>query len=75
MEAFVEEKLALIETPRGFLSNTEELDETWMNKVVSSNGQVGWIGSNGRPDAAAGHSITAGEDKHKSPQLITMCNQ
>eukprot|EP00973_Karenia_brevis_P052503 7294952-Karenia_brevis.AAC.1 len=25
--AYVEEKLALIEMPRGFLSNTEELDE------------------------------------------------
>eukprot|EP00973_Karenia_brevis_P052666 7317811-Karenia_brevis.AAC.1 len=65
MEAYVDEKLALIEAPGGFLSNTEEWDETWMNK----------IGSNGRPDAAAGHTIIAGEYKHKSPQLIAMCNQ
>eukprot|EP00973_Karenia_brevis_P012560 1704854-Karenia_brevis.AAC.1 len=72
MEAYVDEKLAFIATPRGFLSNTEEVDETWMNKVVSSNGQIGWIGSNGCPDAAAAHSIIAGEYKHKSPQLITM---
>eukprot|EP00973_Karenia_brevis_P062323 8667631-Karenia_brevis.AAC.1 len=35
-----------------------------MNKVVSSNGQIGWIGSIGRPDAAA-----------SQPQLITRCNQ
>eukprot|EP00973_Karenia_brevis_P001494 203190-Karenia_brevis.AAC.1 len=75
MEAYVEKKLALIDTPRGFLSNTEELDETWIIQVVSSNSQIGWIGNNGHPDAAAGHSIIAGEYKHKSPQLITMCNQ
>eukprot|EP00973_Karenia_brevis_P069600 9677909-Karenia_brevis.AAC.1 len=57
------------------MTSTKELDETCMNKVVWSNGQIGWIGSNGRPDAAAGHSIIAGEYKHKSPQLIIMCNQ
>eukprot|EP00973_Karenia_brevis_P077559 10776172-Karenia_brevis.AAC.1 len=66
MEAYVHEKLALIEAPSGFLSNTEAFDETWMNNVVSSNGQIGWIGSNGRPDSAAGHSMIAGEYTHKS---------
>eukprot|EP00973_Karenia_brevis_P044277 6135678-Karenia_brevis.AAC.1 len=46
-----------------------------MNKAVSSNGQIGWIGSNGRPDAAAWHSIIAREYNIKLPQLLTMCNQ
>ena len=40
-----------------------------------ANGQIGWLGSNGRPDFAAAHSIIAGEYKNKSPQLITWCNQ
>ena len=75
MQRYVEEKLALIETPRGFLSGTQELSEDWMNKVISANGQVGWLGSNGRPDCAAADSIIAGEYKNKSPQLITWCNQ
>ena len=65
----------MIETPRGFLSNTKELDDNSMNKVISANGQIGWLGSNGRPDCAAAHSIIAGEYKNKSPQLITWCNQ
>ena len=75
MEEYVNSKLSLIDTPRGFMSETTELDDTFMNKVVSLSGKIGWLGSNGRPDAAAGHSIIAGEYKHKSPQLITMCNQ
>eukprot|EP00973_Karenia_brevis_P047706 6621287-Karenia_brevis.AAC.1 len=60
MEEYVHDKLTMIDAPRGFMTNTNELDETWMIKVVSSNGQIGWIGSKGRPDAAAGHSIIAG---------------
>ena len=44
MQRYAEEKLALIETPRGLLSNTKELDDNDMNKVVSTNGQIGWLG-------------------------------
>eukprot|EP00973_Karenia_brevis_P046566 6458936-Karenia_brevis.AAC.1 len=60
MEEYVHDKLIVIDAPGGFMTSTTELDETWMNKVVSSNGQICLIGSNGRPDAAAGHSIIAG---------------
>eukprot|EP00973_Karenia_brevis_P033664 4642074-Karenia_brevis.AAC.1 len=60
MEEYVHDKLIIIDAPRGFRTSTTELYETWMNKVVSSNSQIGWISSNGRPDAAAGHSIIAG---------------
>ena len=73
MQRYAEEKLALIETPRGFLSRTKELDDDYMNKITSANGQIGWLGSNGRPDRAA-HSIIAGGYKNRSPQLITWCN-
>ena len=33
-----------------------------------------WIGTNGRPDVAAAHSIIAGGYKDKSPQLVKDCN-
>ncbi len=42
--------------------------------MITSNGRLGWLGSNGKPDPAAGHSITAGGYKDKSPQLISNCN-
>ena len=45
-----------------------------MGKVQQCNGKIGWLGSNGRPDVAAGHSIIAGQYKDKSPQLISDCN-
>ena len=70
MQRYAEEKLALMETPRGVLSGTQELDESWMNKVISANRQIGWLGSNGRPDCPAAHSIIAGEYKNKISQLL-----
>ena len=33
------------------------------------------MGSNGRPDIAAGHSIIAGKVRDKFPELFTLCNQ
>ena len=45
-----------------------------MSDVVTANGQIGWIGGNGRPDLAAEHSIAAGSYKHRKPQLVTDCN-
>ena len=38
------------------------------------NSKLGWLGSNGRPDIAAGNSIIAGNYKHKNTALITDCN-
>ena len=64
-----------IDVPRGFATHTTEIPDAIMSKVVSSNGKIGWIGGNGRPDLAAGHSIIAGEYKDKSPNLVTSCNQ
>ena len=75
MTEYADKAMSLIEIPRGFLSNPKELDEKRLSQVVSCSGQIGWIGSNGRPDLAAGHSIIAGECKNKSPQLIASCNQ
>ena len=67
-------KLELVDVPRGYISQNKEIDDQVMSQVVSCNGKLGWLGSNGRPDLAAGHSIIAGQYKHKSCDLITMCN-
>ena len=74
MDEYSKNKLKGIEVPRGFLSNTQELSESMMQQVTRCNGQIGWLGGNGRPDIAAGHSIIAGQYKDKSPQLISDCN-
>ena len=74
MNEYAEKTLPLIECPRGFLSKTTELDDSWMNKVVSANGKIGWLGSNSRPDAAAAHSIFVEKYKNKSPTLVKLCN-
>ena len=66
MQRYAEEKLSLIETPQGFVSNTNELDDNYISKVISANGQIGWLGSNGRPVCAAAHSIIAGEYKTRA---------
>ena len=67
-------KMKVIETPRGFMTHVDELDESYMSQVMTVNGKIGWIGGNGRPDLAAGHSIIAGDYKTKSPQLVASCN-
>jgi len=69
------ETMEIINIPRGFMTHTKELSEEYASKVLSCNGQIGWIGGNGRPDLAAGHSIIAGTFKDKSPQLVADCNQ
>ena len=75
MSEYVEKQMSLIKTPRGLLSSSKELTDEYMSQVISCNGKIGWLGGNGRPDVAAGHSIIAGEYKDKSPSLITSCNQ
>ena len=42
MQRYAEKKLSLIETSRGFLSGTMELDDNYMNKLISVTGQIGW---------------------------------
>ena len=74
MNEYIENSMHIIETPRGLMSQ-KEIDDSWISKVISSNGRIGWLGGNGRPDVAAGHSIIAGEVKNKSPTLISSCNQ
>ena len=74
MKEYTKAKMSIIEIPRGFLSNTTELDDAHMSKVISANGKIGWLGGNGRPDLAAGHSIIASQVKDKLPDLITQCN-
>ena len=75
MNEYVDNEMSVIDIPRGFKTHTKELSDDYMSQVMSSNGKIGWIGGNGRPDLAAGHSIIAGQYKDKSPQLITDCNQ
>ena len=75
MNEYVDNEMSIIDIPRGFKTHTKELSDDYMSQVMSSNGKIGWIGGNGRPDLAAGHSIIAGQYKDKSPQLITDCNQ
>ena len=74
MQEYTDKDLQYIDVPRGFLSQTGEIDDVHMSAVISSNGRIGWLGGNGRPDVAAAHSIIAGEYKNKSPQLVKMCN-
>ena len=74
MNEYAQNNMSEINIPRGFLTSTTELDDRRISEVLTSNGQIGWIGSNGKPDVAAGHSIIAGGYKDKSPQLITDCN-
>ena len=45
-----------------------------MNRVIPANSKIGWLVSNGRPDAAAAHYIFAREYKKKSSQLVKWCN-
>ena len=43
MNEYADTMLSLIDCLRGFLSKTKELDDSWMNKIVSSNGNLdGW---------------------------------
>ena len=72
MQRYAEEKMSLIETPRGFLSYIKELDDNYMNKVISANGQIGWLGSNGRLDCASAHSIIASEYIKQKPTIDNM---
>ena len=67
-------KMKPVNVPRGYLTNTTEVDDTVMGHVVTANGQIGWIGGIGRPDLAAGHSIIAGAYKYRKPQLVSDCN-
>ena len=68
-------KMQPIQVPRGYMSQTTEITDEIMSQVMSCNGQIGWIGGNGRPDLAAGHSIIAGQYKDRKPQLVADCNQ
>ena len=51
-----------------------ELPEKHLQRTETCNGQLGWLGNNGKPDVAAGHSITASNKKEKKSSLITDCN-
>ena len=46
-----------------------------MSHVVSTNGKIGWLGGNGRPDLAAGISIISGVYTTRSITRISDCNQ
>ena len=71
--------LEKIELPRGYYAQVEKekktISEQMLGKVKALNGKIGWLGGNGRPDIAAGHSIIAGNYKHQAPSLIRDCNQ
>ena len=75
MNEYSDKAMSYIDIPRGYLTQTKEIDDKRLSEVISCNGKIGWLGGNGRPDVAAGHSIIAGEYKTKSPTLITSCNQ
>ena len=74
MNEYADKNMEIIEKPRGFITNTKEIDDATLSQVVTSNGKIGWIGTNGRPDVAAAHSIIAGGYKNKQPSLVTDCN-
>ena len=63
-----------IEAPRGLLSSTEDLSDSMMKEIETCNGQIGWLGGNGRPGVAAGHSIIASKVKYRHPELVKLGN-
>ena len=64
-----------MEVPRGTITKTEgELPEEHLQLIGTCNGQIGWLGNNGKPDIAAGSSLIASNKKEKKPSLITDCN-
>ena len=65
MNEYTLTKLVEIVPPRGLISSPGPLSEEWMKQVESCNGKIGWLGGNGRPDVAAGHSIIAGQKKRR----------
>ena len=75
MQEYADDKLTPLEPPRGLITTTKELDDKWIGQILACNGKIGWLGSNRRPDIAAGHSLFAGKVKDKSPELITLFNQ
>ena len=74
MDDYASKHMKAIEAPRGLLSSTEDLSDDMMSQVETCNGQIGWLGGNGRPDVAAGHSIIASKVKERKPELIKLCN-
>ena len=74
MNDYTNKHLKAIDAPRGLLSSTEDLSESWIKEVETCNGQIGWLGGNGRPDVAAGHSIIASKVKDRQPELVELCN-
>ena len=74
MNEYAKNNMEVIEKPRGFYTHTTEADDSSLSEVVTSNGKIRWIGTNGRPDVAAAHSIIAGGYKNKSPQSVKDCN-
>lgn len=75
MQEYAQNSMSLIQVSRGFLSQTKQLGEEGMSEVASVNGKTGWLGANGRPDLAVGHSIIAGQYRDKLPSLVAQSNQ
>ena len=74
MDDYTDKHMKIIECPRGLLSSVEDLSDSMMSQVETCNGQIGWLGGNGRPDVAAGHSIIASKVKDRQPELVKLCN-
>ena len=74
MDDYADKHMKIIEAPRGLLSSTDDLSDGMMSQVETCNGQIGWLGGNGRPDVAAGHSIIASKVKDRQPELVKLCN-
>ena len=74
MDEYVRTKLHPIEVPKGYLSNTKEINEGMLTKVKGVYGGLGLLAAAGRPDMAAPRSITPSGYDRKSPQLISEVN-
>jgi len=75
MNEYARDHMKPIMVARGFATHAKEIDNSQLSQVMSVNGKIGWLGGNGRPDIAAGHSIIAGGYKTMAPDLIAQCNQ
>ena len=69
MQEYVQDHMKPITLSKGFLSKNPVLDDAYMAQVVSTNGKIGWLGGNGRPDLAAGFSIVSGNYRNSFQRI------
>jgi len=74
MNDYARDRLQEIKTPRGYLSNTAEIDEKMLKQVQGVVGGINWLAGTGRPDLSAAASIIPAGYKDMKTKLVSDCN-